>query len=96
MALTLTENFRADLGGRKWRMFSVTWDEVTSTIAAASIDLTYIDFFTHSYTNFTSAPANTSLTARYLTLSLNATHSLLTLTEPPKTGSISKLLVIGW
>ena len=64
MTITLTEQFRADLGGRKWRAYQVTHDESTSTIAAISIDLNYIDFFTHSYTNLTSAPANTSITAR--------------------------------
>ena len=96
MAITITEQFRADLGGRKWRAFQLTHDESTSTVAAISIDLNYIDFFTHSYTNLTSAPANTSITARYLTMSINATRDTLTITQPPKAGSKSSLLAIGW
>ena len=96
MAITLTERFRMQAGGRQNRFFEVTHDESTSTIAAASLDLTYIDWFSHAYTNLTSAPANTSITARYLTMSINATRNTLTITQPPKAGSKSQLHVIGW
>lgn len=96
MALTLTEKFRGGVGGRTMVCYDITHDEATSTIAAASIGLTYIDYYQHAYQVLTSAPANTSITARYLTMSINATRSQLTITQPPKAASRSSLTVIGW
>jgi len=96
MALTLTEQFRADLGGRKWRFFHVTHDESTSTIAAASLDLTYIDYFDYRMQYIASDAANTSILALYNHASINATHSTLTMGLPAKANSIAHLMVIGW
>ena len=44
MALTISEDFRLTAGGRAWRFVTVTLDGTTSTIAASSIDLDYIEF----------------------------------------------------
>ena len=96
MAITLTEQFRGSVGNRQMRAYDVTHDETTSTITALSMDLKYIDWYSHSYTVFSSAPADTSIVARYLTMSINATRSTLTITQPPKAASRSSLLVIGW
>jgi hypothetical protein len=96
MAITFSEKFRADLGGRKWRMFDITHDESRTSISASDVDLTYIDFYQHAFKVMASAPANTSLLARYMTISMDALHSKLIYTSAPPDGSISNLIVIGW
>jgi len=43
MALTITEQFRMEAGGKQWRTFTVLFDETCNSVAAASIELTEIE-----------------------------------------------------
>ena len=39
MALTITELFRMDEGGRAFRVYDITHDETINSVAAADLDL---------------------------------------------------------
>ena len=43
MAVTLTERFRANMGGKKWICYHCVLPVNSAAITAASLDLTYID-----------------------------------------------------
>lgn len=43
MAISLTERWRADIGGKKWIVYEVDLPLSTAAITAASLDLTYIE-----------------------------------------------------
>ncbi|MFX0194548.1 MAG: hypothetical protein ACFFCW_00375 [Candidatus Hodarchaeota archaeon] len=96
MALTLTEKFRWTAGGRAFRVFQVTHDEATSTIAAASVDLSYVEFVMQGTPYLASDVANTSVLLQHMAVSITGNGTTIEFALPPKTGSKSNLLIIGW
>lgn len=96
MALTLTEQFRATVGGNRVMMFSVVQDETTSTISAASIDLKHIKSVVTGNHHFASTPADMSTLVNYLTLSITGNQDELTILLPAKVGSKFTMWVAGW
>jgi hypothetical protein len=96
MALTITELDRGSLGKNSFRLIKVTQDEATSTIAAASIDLTYIEACLVGSYKFASAAANTSTMADMMTVSVTGDNDQLEIGLPAKVNSTFVALVIGW
>ena len=96
MALTLTEQFRATVGGNKMMFFSVVQDETTSTISAGSIDLTHIKSVVTGNHYFASTPADMSTLVNYITLSITGNQDELTILLPAKAGSKFTMWVLGW
>ena len=96
MALTLSEQFRAGVGGRAFRMYQVTQDEATSTISAASIDLDQIEGVVCGSHRFASAAANTSTLALMQSLSITGNSDQLTIGLPAKVGSKFTFMAVGW
>ena len=96
MALTLTQQFRGDVGKRQLRIYQVTHDETTSSLAVASIDLNYAETVMRTNSYNASTTADLSTEALYNICSINATGDTIELGLPMKTGSKSQLLVIGW
>ena len=97
MALTLTSNFQWGAGGKKMAFITVTHDELTSTFSAASIDFDYILGIVASPPNLASAAADVSILARYTNISiLGDAHDVIQFDLPPKAGSTTKMLVVGW
>ena len=97
MALTITEEFRAALtGDGRIMCFKITQDETTSTITAASLDLTYIKWFIAGNHYFASDAANTSTLLLHQTVSINADKTQLTIGLPMKANSTFRLMCIGW
>lgn len=94
MALTITENFRYTAGGKQFRYISVTDDESTSTISAASLDLTYCEYIANVGFKYSSDVADLSVAMQHLV----ATTDGLTLDigTPANAGTIKKYIVIGW
>ena len=43
MALTITELFRMDEGGKAFRVYDITHDETINSVSAAVLDLDYIE-----------------------------------------------------
>lgn len=96
MALTLTEKFRMQSGGRKFMFIQVTHDETTSNFTAASVDMTYIEFAMQGTMYLASTPADTSTYVNYNTVSILLEGSTVEWPLPPKAGSKSNLMLIGW
>ena len=96
MALTLTQQFRGDVGKRQLRIYQITHDETTSSLAAASIDLTFMETVIRTNSYYASTTADLSTDALYDICSINATGDTLELGLPMKVGSKSQILVIGW
>ena len=96
MALTISEQFRAQMGGRKWIFLQVTHDEATSTFTAASVDLTYVEYVQHSLDYVASEAADLSVYALYTNVSITLDGSTINFGLPPKAGSKSRLMLIGW
>jgi len=96
MALTLTEGFKWEAGGRKFKFVQVTHDESTSTFTAASIGFDQIEEIMHSPTKLASCPANTSIAARYANVSITGDSDQITFLEPMKVASVTRLLIMGW
>ena len=96
MALTITETMRHTAGGKKWRSFAVTHDETTSTITAASMDLTYIETVFGLPGHMASAAADASTLQAYFGLSIDAGHSGITWDLPNPDGTKWNITVVGW
>jgi hypothetical protein len=96
MALTITETMRCTAGGLKWRSFAITHDETTSTISAASMDLTFIQTVFGTIGHVASTAADASTLQAYLGLSIAAGNSGLVFNLPPKDGSKWNVTVVGW
>ena len=94
MALTITENFRYTAGGRQFRYISVTDDESTSTISAASLDLTYIEYAANVGFKYSSDVANLSVAMQHLVAT--ALGTTMDIGTPANAASIKKFIVIGW
>lgn len=97
MALQLTSNFQCAAGGKKMAFVTVTHDEVTSAFTAASIGFDYILNLIASPPKLTSAPANLSVKAMYENISiLGDAHNIIKFALPPKAGSTTRMMVVGW
>ena len=97
MALQLSANFQWEADGKKMAFVTVTHDEVTSTFTAASIGFDYILDFIASPTKLASAAANTSIAARYENISiLGDARNMVQFDLPPKVGSTTRLMIVGW
>jgi len=94
MALTITEDFRYTAGGKQFRYISVSDDESTSTISAASLDLTWIEYVANIGLKYTSDVANLSLCMQHFIATTTGTH--IEMGVPANAATIKKYLVIGW
>lgn len=96
MALTIAENFRHTAGGRRFMYLSVTDDETTSTISAASLDLTQIEYVGMIGFKYTSDVADTSILTNHFRASVVAGGLSFDMGVPANAATIKKYLVIGW
>jgi len=90
MALTITEKYRASIGGKAWRAYEITHDDSVTTVDASDLALDTIEFAMFSPGTQASAPAAN------LTMSVAADGSCLVFSEALKTDSVTPILVIGW
>lgn len=97
MAMTITIGKRGALGGSAFRCVEVTHDGSTSSLAASSIDLSYIEWFTQSWST-TSTDMTVSTTFGMNGCSIEAGNkSIGWFVDPlPKASSISRLFIVGW
>ena len=96
MALTLTEDFRAGLGGKAFRMITVTHDEATSTFSAASVDMDQFEFVMAGTPYLSSTPADTSTLLLHMAVSIIGDGDTIEFLLPPNAGSKTRLMLIGW
>jgi hypothetical protein len=89
MALTITEKFRWTAGGRAFRLYDIGHDESTSTLFAASIEPHFTEAIMGD-TNYSSMPVNMT------NLSIAADGLSIDIDIPPKSGSTTHLMAIGW
>lgn len=99
MAVTLTEKFRADVGGKAWRVYQAAFDGSTSTVYAASMDLEYIEAAICGPMYLTTEPANLSdfIKHTYMSIAIQDQNQRLEWQVPSdKTGAKVTVLVVGW
>ena len=96
MALTLTEDFRMTAGGRQFRFITVTHDETTSTFTAASVGLDQFEYFIAGTPYFASTAADVSAYIAATNVSITGDNDTITFGLPPKPGSTTRLMLIGW
>jgi len=90
MALTITQKWRAGMGGKQWRAYEITDDDATVDITAAQLALERIEFAMFSFGSFISAPAAN------VTMTVAADGSKITFSEVGKAASKKQVLVMGW
>jgi hypothetical protein len=96
MALTLTEDFRMEAGGRKFRFITVTHDESTSTFTAASVGLDQFEFFIAGTPYLASTAADVSALVGATDISIVGDNDTIKFGLPPKVASTTRLMLIGW
>ena len=96
MALTLTTKFRMGAGGKQFRFLTVTHDESTSTFTAFSVDLTYIEAMVAGAPYILSTPANLSVYSEHTYVSITGNNDTIKFTQPPKAGSKTQMILVGW
>lgn len=96
MALTITERFKYSAGGRKFCYITITHDEATSTLTAASLDMTYIENIYDFGLCANSDVANTSVLLYHMYGTVLANGAGIDIGYPMNAGSKSHHLVIGW
>lgn len=96
MALTITERFKYEAGGRKFLYLSVLHDESTSSFTAASVGLKYIENMFDLGLYAASEPANTSVLLYSMYGTVGSAHITVDLGYPLKVGSKTHHLLIGW
>ncbi len=94
MALTITEKFRATMGGKAWRTYEIVHDSgTTKSISAASMDLDYIDAIIGSQVNVSMvAAASNVIDMNYCSIAAN-NQSLIWASTIVCTQTIT---IIGW
>lgn len=90
MALTITEKYRASIGGKAWRCYEITDDDTTVDVTAAQLGMERIEFAMFSFGTFVSAPAAN------VTMTVAADGSKLTFSEVGKIASKKQIMAIGW
>lgn len=96
MTLTITEDFRYTAGGKQFRYISVTDDESTSTITAASLGLNVIEYVGNIGFKYSSDVANTSILTQHFIASIETDGLKFDMGVPSNAATIKKYLVIGW
>lgn len=90
MALTVTENFRASVGGRSIKFFTITHDDSTTTLSADLMSFDVVEWAGMSFGTQSSAPAAN------LTMTVAANGKTIEFSEALKAASFTPLMVIGW
>lgn len=96
MALTITERFKYEAGGKRFVYVSITHDESTSTFTAASVGLTYVDHLADLGRYSTTDAANTSVLLMHFIATILNDGTVVDVGYPMKAGSKSHHLLIGW
>ena len=95
MALTLTEQFRATVGGKKMMGFLITLSDGTpKSITAGSMDLTHIEHII-GYRVKMSLHANVSLIIEAMGPSIQADNGGIAWTSAG-TNMVAEITVVGW
>ena len=97
MAMTISIKKRGALGGSAFRCVEVTHDGSTSSLVASSVELSYIEWFTQSWST-TSTDMTVSTTFGMNGCSIESgNQSIGWFVDPlPKASSISRLMIVGW
>jgi len=97
MALTISEKFRAAVGGKAWRTYEVTHvgSAANSSITAGSMDLDYIDCIVGVNTNMDVQANAGSILASMLDISISANHEKLVWVASTVAGT-QMVTIIGW
>jgi len=94
---TLSEKFRASMGGKAWRTYIVTHtgSAANSLIYAASMDLDYIEAIIGVSTNVTPAGTGGSDVFGMMDISIAANHASLVWVGSTSVG-YQTITVVGW
>ena len=96
MALTFTENFRSGVGGRAFRMIEVTHVGLaTSSITAASMDLTYIEAIVGTSLNYPVSATSLSELCAIHGISISADHTSL-VWSASTAACTQHITIVGW
>lgn len=96
MAITLTEKFKAEMGGKTCVYVNFIQDETTSTFTANSVGLSYIDNIYECGLYFSSQAADLTTFANYSWLTILADHTKVGVVLPAKADSRMRLMIVGW
>jgi len=93
MALKITENFRAAVGGKAFRCYEIVHDSATLSVSAASLDLDYIMAIVGVNTKMSMVAVASNL-LDMLRISISANHNSLVWAS---TGVCTQdISIIGW
>ena len=96
MSLTFTENFRMTAGGRAWRMIEVTHVGLaTSSISAASMDLTLIEGIVGTSLNYPVSATSLSELCAMHGVSIAANSDGIVWSASTAAG-VQHLTIVGW
>ncbi len=90
MALTIKENFRCSVGGKKWAFFTITHDDTATAVSADLLDFDRIEAFGWSLGTIGSAPT------AFVTMTLGANGKTIDFSEALNVASITPLWAIGY
>jgi len=93
MAMTLTQLFRADIGGAAWRTYEIVHDSgTTKSLSAGSMELDGIHAIIGMTTRNAVAAASDIMDLQHV--SINAQRTSLVWTST--TGGTQSITVVGW
>ena len=94
MALTITELFRMDEGGKAFRVYDITHDETINSVSAAVLDLDYIECIWGVNTCMSMETTNSSEIIDQLRISIGADNKSLVWDDT--THGTQTICVVGW
>jgi hypothetical protein len=94
---TISEKFRASMGGKAWRTYEVTHTGVASDskVTAASMGLDYIECIIGVNTNVAIAAESASIVLQMLDISIAANHDSIVWVAST-IGGYQTVTVVGW